>query len=75
MDTVTAVPNITRVVFDAGCSHRYVPASLHKLKPVETIEPRFDVKPMAQRKFDFFVSHCQTSGQDQCGKLDALLAG
>ena len=30
-------------------------------------------KPMADRKFDYFVSHCQASGQDQCGKLHALL--
>jgi hypothetical protein len=41
--------------------------------PVETIEAKFAIKPMAERKFDFFVSHCQTSGQDQCGKLDVLL--
>eukprot|EP01045_Picozoa_sp_COSAG04_P008324 COSAG04_NODE_458_length_14025_cov_349.233735_2_plen_799_part_00 len=25
--------------------------------------------PMAERKFDFFINHCQKSGQDQCGKL------
>ena len=25
--------------------------------------------PPAERKFDFFINHCQKSGQDQCGKL------
>ena len=39
---VTKEPNITKVVFDKGESHRYVPASLHKLKPVEAIEPRVE---------------------------------
>jgi hypothetical protein len=28
---------------------------------------------MAERKFDFFINHCQKSGQDQCGKLALLL--
>ena len=37
---VTKEPSITRVVFDAGESHRYGPASLHKLKPVATVEPK-----------------------------------
>ena len=29
--------------------------------------------PMAQRKYDFFINHCQTSGQDQCNTLSLLL--
>ena len=28
---------------------------------------------MSARKFDFFINHCQASGQDQCGKLCMLL--
>jgi hypothetical protein len=35
--------------------------------------PRFTMVPMAERKFDFFINHCQKSGQDQCGKLALLL--
>jgi hypothetical protein len=39
--TVEEVSNgITKVVFDKGESHRYVPASLHKLKPVADVKPR-----------------------------------
>ena len=37
---VTENPQITKVVFDKGESHRYVPASLHKLKPVADVKPR-----------------------------------
>jgi hypothetical protein len=29
--------------------------------------------PMVQRKYDFFINHCQTSGQDQCNTLSLLL--
>ena len=42
VEQVTKEPHITRVVFDKGESHRYVPASLHKLKPVEAVEPRVE---------------------------------
>eukprot|EP01047_Picozoa_sp_COSAG01_P041632 COSAG01_NODE_3585_length_5907_cov_21.750689_3_plen_496_part_00 len=31
------------------------------------------VKAPAEREYDFFINHCQASGQDQCGKLDLLL--
>jgi hypothetical protein len=31
------------------------------------------VKAPAERDYDFFINHCQASGQDQCGKLDLLL--
>ena len=41
--------------------------------PVEVVQIQFAVKPMAQRRHDFFLSHCQASGQDQTGKLDMLL--
>eukprot|EP00316_Scyphosphaera_apsteinii_P007806 CAMPEP_0119346668 /NCGR_PEP_ID=MMETSP1333-20130426/108123_1 /TAXON_ID=418940 /ORGANISM="Scyphosphaera apsteinii, Strain RCC1455" /LENGTH=849 /DNA_ID=CAMNT_0007359179 /DNA_START=509 /DNA_END=3059 /DNA_ORIENTATION=- len=37
---VTDDPSITLVVFDQGDSHRYTPASLHKLKPVVAVEPK-----------------------------------
>lgn len=33
------------------------------------------IVPMAERKYDFFINHAQTSGQDQCGKLALLLKG
>ena len=36
---VTHDPSITKVQF-AGESHRYVPASLHKLKPVDDLKPK-----------------------------------
>lgn len=36
---VTKKPNITKVEFDNGEVHRYVPASLHKLKPVAAVAP------------------------------------
>ena len=29
--------------------------------------------PMAERKYDFFINHCQSSGQDQCANLAKLL--
>eukprot|EP01047_Picozoa_sp_COSAG01_P034079 COSAG01_NODE_2540_length_7478_cov_13.257759_5_plen_654_part_00 len=29
--------------------------------------------PMEQRQYDFFINHCQESGQDQCGKLALLM--
>ena len=31
--------------------------------------PRFPVLPMAERQYDFFINHCQKSGQDQCKTL------
>jgi hypothetical protein len=34
---------------------------------------RFAVVPKGERQFDFFINHCQKSGQDQCGKLVLLL--
>jgi CRP-like cAMP-binding protein len=37
---VTQEPSITRVEFDKGESHRYAPASLHKLKPVAKLPPK-----------------------------------
>jgi hypothetical protein len=30
---------------------------------------RFQIMPMEDRKFDFFINHCQKSGQDQCKTL------
>eukprot|EP01047_Picozoa_sp_COSAG01_P002218 COSAG01_NODE_58_length_30193_cov_12.302020_1_plen_1409_part_00 len=30
-------------------------------------------QPVQQRDYDFFINHCQASGQDQCGKLALLL--
>ena len=29
--------------------------------------------PLHERQYDFFINHCQSSGQDQCGKLALLL--
>jgi len=37
---VTKKPDVTRVDFDKGEFHRYTPPSMHKLKPVEAVEPR-----------------------------------
>ena len=50
---VTEEPNITRVTFDSGETHRYTPASLHKLKPVAAVEPRI-VEDMQYRPGDHF---------------------
>ena len=50
---VTEDPNITRVVFDNGETHRYTPASLHKLKPVDAVEPRI-VEDQQYRPGDHF---------------------
>ena len=41
--------------------------------PVEEIVPNFEVLPMDQRKYDFFITHAQATGQDQCGKLEAQM--
>jgi hypothetical protein len=42
------------------------PAAVGPAKPVKAKAP-------AEREYDFFINHCQASGQDQCGKLDLLL--
>ena len=41
--------------------------------PVQEVVCKFAVKPMAARRHRFFLSHCQTSGQDQTSTLNALL--
>ena len=41
--------------------------------PVEALVPKFAVKPMDEREHEIFLSHCQTSGQDQTGKINSLL--
>ena len=41
--------------------------------PFEALVPKFAVKPMAERAHEIFLSHCQTSGQDQTSTLNALL--
>jgi hypothetical protein len=38
-----------------------------------SVTARFAVVPKGERQFDFFINHCQKSGQDQCGKLALLL--
>jgi hypothetical protein len=45
-------------------------------QPESAVEPEsraFAVKDMSLRKYDFLINHCQSSGQDQCGKLALLL--
>jgi hypothetical protein len=37
--------------------------------PNSRTAPRFPRIPMDQRKYDFFINHCQASGQDQCNTL------
>jgi hypothetical protein len=34
---------------------------------------RFPVHAMEDRRCDYFINHCQTSGQDQCANLEKLL--
>ena len=52
---VTTNPSITKVVFDKGESHRYTPPSLHKLKPVEAVEPRVvEVMQYTPERNNFF---------------------
>jgi hypothetical protein len=41
--------------------------------PVEEVDIKFAVKPSHVRKHQFFLSHCQSSGQDQIGNLHMLL--
>jgi hypothetical protein len=36
-------------------------------------KPSFEIVPPAQRKYDFFINHCQQSGGDQCRILALLL--
>eukprot|EP01043_Picozoa_sp_COSAG02_P043890 COSAG02_NODE_3862_length_6130_cov_2.580501_5_plen_603_part_00 len=33
----------------------------------------FSVRPKVERKFDYFINHCHSSGQDQCTNLQKLL--
>ncbi len=41
--------------------------------PAAPLTRTFAVKDMSARKFDFFINHCQASGQDQCRSLCMLL--
>jgi hypothetical protein len=41
--------------------------------PVRVLQPRFAQLAPAQRRYDFFINHAQSSGQDQAGKLRMLL--
>eukprot|EP01049_Picozoa_sp_SAG25_P012796 SAG25_NODE_1816_length_2296_cov_1.573054_1_plen_524_part_10 len=43
------------------------------LAPTGPLTRTFAVKDMALRKYDFFINHCQASGQDQCRSLCMLL--
>jgi hypothetical protein len=53
--------------------------SSEKPHPASSVAPSaplvatFGVKPMAERKYDVFINHCQASGQDQCKTLSLLL--
>merc|ERR1711959_222142 len=42
--------------------------------PLKIMKAEFPVLPMHERRYDFFINHCQASGQDQAGKLRMLLA-
>jgi len=41
--------------------------------PSAPLAKTFAVKPMAERKYDVFINHCQASGQDQAKTLSLLL--
>eukprot|EP01045_Picozoa_sp_COSAG04_P022290 COSAG04_NODE_2498_length_4007_cov_2.461361_1_plen_336_part_00 len=45
----------------------------HNDPPSGPTAPRFQVLPMAERKFDIFINHAQASGQDQCKTLYHML--
>jgi hypothetical protein len=41
--------------------------------PSPPVKMNMAEKPMADRKYDVFINHCQESGQDQCKTLSLLL--
>lgn len=43
------------------------------LDPVAPLVRNFEIKSMQNRRYDFFINHCQASGQDQCRSLCMLL--
>eukprot|EP01047_Picozoa_sp_COSAG01_P035256 COSAG01_NODE_2693_length_7243_cov_4.778695_1_plen_1576_part_00 len=54
--------------------HSKIEQTVWETRGNETPKPTtFAHVPMAQRKYDFFINHCQTSGQDQCKTLSLLL--
>eukprot|EP01047_Picozoa_sp_COSAG01_P039981 COSAG01_NODE_3334_length_6237_cov_11.105246_1_plen_1421_part_00 len=46
---------------------------IHVTKQRDARAQKIVAKPLAQREYDFFINHCQSSGQDQCGKLALLM--
>ena len=47
-----------------------VPVPVHPLAPkLLNAQPEIVPIPLSQRQFDFFINHCQKSGQDQCSKI------
>eukprot|EP01045_Picozoa_sp_COSAG04_P018856 COSAG04_NODE_1779_length_5595_cov_1.888464_4_plen_1114_part_00 len=45
----------------------------HTDPPAGPAPPRFPVLSMTERTNDYFINHCQKSGQDQCANLHKLL--
>ena len=57
-------------------SHRLLKADVLSFPKPQLDKPpsrKYDLVPMAERQYDIFINHCQSSGQDQCKALAQML--